>query len=232
MSYKVPPIFEPNRVINIFDDFLCMELSTGGSMISQIGWLNIGIINMNPVTSLSSSHPGVISNPATVTDYGIFTSGSQVGTTIYPSIILGGGEIELHWVINVAILSDGTNTYTLRAGLGDTITGDEVNGVYFEYTHSVNSGNWVCKTSSASTQTSSNSSVAATGWTNLGIKINAAATSAGFYINGTLSQTIATNIPSAAISPIMYVEQNAGSIASDTTIIDLFSMQQTLTTGR
>jgi hypothetical protein len=233
MAYKIPKIFEPQSVIRLQDDFFAVNITGTTSLISELGWFNVGS-RMDTLTTTSNAHPGIVSNnsAASGNDYGIFASGNQVGGAINPSIILGGGALSINWVISVAILADVTNDYILRVGLGDTATTDQANGCYFEYNYAVNSGNWICKTANAGSRTTTNSAIAASSWVNLGININAGATSVVFLINGVVVQTHVADIPTAAVTPMVYVETTAGTTAADSTLVDLFYMTQVLTTSR
>jgi hypothetical protein len=150
-------------------------------------------------------------------------------------IKLGGGAIQINWVFKLNTLSDGTNRYTFQCGLGDCMAGTTTNsnGVFFSYSDNVNSGNWTINTVSATSPTVTNTSVAATtGWHNLQIVINAAASSCTFTIDGAAQTAITNTIPTTSISPFIYALRVLGTIPSHTLEIDLFSMSQTLTTPR
>lgn len=114
--------------------------------------------------------------------------------------IFSGGEAIFETVINITTLSDGTETYTLRLGWVDSGTADGADGVFFRYTHSVNSGNWqlVARNNSVETATNSSTAVTAGAWQRLTIVVNAAGTSAEFFVNGVSIGTAASNIPVGA----------------------------------
>lgn len=104
--------------------------------------------------------------------------------------------------VHTTVASDGTNTFTIIAGLGDTATSaTQTDGVFFRYTHTENSGNWSCITRTAGVETSVDSTVALTlgAFQSLRIVVNDS-TNAEFYINYTLVATITTNIPLGAAS--------------------------------
>lgn len=224
--------FNPNSVITIVEDFIGQNNNTGaGAFRYNYSWAttNQAFINVN---TTDSSHPGIMANQAIAAgNAGLLLGDFTFATKCF---VLGGGAITFNWVFNVATLSTGTNTYTLRIGMGDTQAADEVNGVYVEYTNGVNSGNWQFKTANASSRTTSNSSVAVTtGWHNLTITINAAATSISYLMDGvSLGTAIATNIPTAVISPFIDIVRSAGTIAANSFFVDLFYLTQTLTTPR
>lgn len=142
----------------------------------------------------TAAHPGTAQ-----TSTGTTTTGRGAASTGVAIILLGGGSWIWEADINIAALDDGTDTYTLRLGFLDILTADVVDGVYFEYDKSV-SANWRICTANNSTRTKTNTStaVAAATWIRLRFEINAAGTSAEFFIDGVSVGTIATNIPTAA----------------------------------
>lgn len=219
--------FSPNSTVTIFDDFIGANIGTL-FINSLLSW-ETGTANSTAYTPVSG-HPGLITHPINVTNQYLALSNIA---GFYNSFVLGGGSITCNWVINIAALSDGTNTYTLRIGMGDTNNADHVNGVYFEYSSGINSGNWVLKTASASTRTTTNTATAVTsGWHNLQITVNAGATSVNYTLDGVSLGDITTNIPSASIAPIWSFVRSAGSIAAGTIVTDLFYLSETLTTPR
>lgn len=131
----------------------------------------------------------------TTTGFGMWKPGSN-------SIILLGNNWywRVDWIIKVVALSDGTNTYILRSGFLDADNAEPTDGVYFRYTHSVNSGNWVLVARSNGTETVSNTSTAVqtSSFVRLTVIVNPAGTLAEYFINGVSVGTIATNIPTGA----------------------------------
>lgn len=143
------------------------------------------------------SHPGV-ANFSTGT-----TATGRAGQRGYPAAIrFSGGAWVYEAAIRLTTLSDATNTYSSWAGFGDQISAEPVDGAYFRYTHSVNSGEFECVTSSNSTRTAVDTgvTVAAGTWYRLRIEVNAAGTSVQCYVDGTAATGGAntTNIPTAA----------------------------------
>src|ERR1700690_320823 len=223
-----PGSFSPNATIDLSDDFIA-ALNATGSLQSQLGWLTR---STNPIGYASatqlSTHPGIVASPS-------ITLGGSYLLSAYASEILvfGGGAITLNWVINVATLSTGTNTYTLYVGFGDTGGGEPSNGAYFLYSSGTNSGNWVLKTAAGGVRTTTNTATAVgTGWINLGVTVNAAASSVGFTINGVSAGTIATNIPTLATNFYIDIARSAGTIAAGSLEVDLVYYTQTLTAAR
>jgi hypothetical protein len=220
---------QPNQILSVTDDFVSKDfLSTGIIGSSQV-WYVATNGNWTDVAQTTTTNPGNIQvKSLTSGDIPLF-----LNTTSLQAFQLGGGAIYLNWVIKLNTLSTGTNTYTLYIGMSATQGAEPVDGVYFLYTNGVNSGNWVCKTSKASTRTAINTSTAATtSYVNLGIQINAAGTSAQYFINGVSAGTNVTNLPTAAISAGMDFVWSAGTTVAGSLEVDLFYMTQVLTTAR
>ncbi len=116
--------------------------------------------------------------------------------------------------INMSVLSDGTNTYTIRCGLiTNAYNANPTNGIFFRYTHSVNSGNYECVCRNTNVETVINTSIApaiTTNWDKLEFRINAAGTSVEFFINGVSQGTTITNIPTALLVRSNNLHKQAG----------------------
>lgn len=231
--------FNPSTSINIYEEFLGSFVSTN-NYAGQTGWFMTSFSGsaFTSVSPTSNQHPGVIqSQSLTVGITSVVISMGNAPASFY-NIKLGGGAISLNYIINVATLSTGTNTYTLYLGLGKgaITTAEATDGVYFTYTNALNSGNWVGKTASASSRSSANSAVAVSAgtWVNLGITINAAATSVGFYINGVqiANSPLAANISTAELVPYLQMVWSLGTVPANAVLIDAFYMTQTFTTPR
>lgn len=224
-------IFAPNSTVTISDDFILVAItSPSGTVLasSQTWTLPLGAFSQ-ALTSAISTNPGILNSQS-------FSSGtiSLFGTT--GQIVLGGGAISLNWVIKLATLSDSTNRYTFVCGLVSVAGSPVQNGIYFSYSDNVNSGNWqgICTASGVSS--TANSAVAAVNnaYVNLGITVNAAATSVRFFVNGVeiANSPLSTNIPSVAISPYLGITRSAGTIGASSVLVDLFYLTQSLTTPR
>lgn len=223
--------FTPNATIQLVDDFI----GVNAALISNYCWSSAGgSLFQFPATAGDSGHNGVLANIAFAsTNTASLFLNETVGAVV-PQMILGGGAIVLNWVFKIAILSVANPRFFVRCGFGDINGADQTNGVYFEYTDNVNSGNWQYKTANASTRTTSNSTIAAdTSYHNFQININAAGTSCEFFIDGvSLGAAITTNIPTAVITPFVMVDGNVGNPVANTFLVDLFYFTQTLTTPR
>jgi len=239
-STITPPPPTPST-LTLVDDFLgtvmsfvTITASGNAGVASQIGWITQGSTAGGTNVVEESGHPGI-----TLLSYGAgpgttFLYLNENGGTGAGRMALGYGTTTYTWIIKLPALSTGGATYKLFIGLGDT-TGsvaitDQVNGVYFTYTHSESSGNWVYNTASASTRTQTSSGVAAsTSWVKLQASINAAGTSVTFFINGSSVGTVTTNIPTAAITPLAQLQ---GATSNPKVYIDYFDLSMALTTPR
>lgn len=215
----------PTNIFQAVDDFI--QHSTG---YGQLDWRVSGNSITDQVDG-TALHPGLIQLTNQNTNGGIYLA---AGTGTHFPFVLGNGEFTLNVVLNLVTLGTAPNDYTFRFGLGDTLisTGTIANGVFFSYNFADNGGQWVGNCMSASVSSTSNSSIAvATGFVNLGITINAAATSVTFTVNGVqFASAITTNIPTTSLGPFVWWLKNAGSLPAAQ--IDLFYMKNTLTTTR
>lgn len=142
------------------------------------------------------NHPGVVTF-----DIGTATNGLGNIISGTSAILLGGGRILAECIFMIDTLSDATDTYTLRAGgFADVSNGDSVDGIYIRYTHGTNSGKFEAITRANSVESAADTGVTAAiaTWYHVIIAVNADATSVTFTINGSLTNTATTNIPSGA----------------------------------
>jgi hypothetical protein len=151
------------------------------------------------VTNLPVSELGV---------YGVWQLGTGTTTTGSASIqagnlssfSLGQGLTTLEWYINIPTLSTITEEFSLRIGFMDSITGASTDGMYFRYDR-LTTTFWriSARANSVSTDATTATTVV-TGWTRLKIVVNAAGTSASFFVNGTevSGSPLTTNIPTGA----------------------------------
>jgi len=122
------------------------------------------------------------------------TGFAGVGTARNDGIVLGTFATESCDIVRLPILSGGTETYYVDCGLSTNRTGGAsapVDGVYFSYSHGMNSGKWLCCCMNNNTLTTADSgiTVAANTWYRLDIKIGT--TTALFYVNKVLVATVA-----------------------------------------
>jgi len=230
-SVSSATLFIPNSVFNIYEDFVASFPSTSGLVGTSAWSFNTVSAWLLSLANATSDHPGVIGNSS-------MTSTARSISMTLPSqgsgtIVLGGGIITLDWVFNIAIASSG-NRYNLALGIGDTNTSAAwTNGIWFGYSDNVNSGNWTLNTNNNTSPTTTNTSTpASVGWHHAKIVINAAGSSAEFFMDGVSLGVIATTLPTTTIFPNFVLAFSAGTIASSTILIDLFYFQQILTNPR
>lgn len=136
------------------------------------------------------------------------SSMSNFGTT---------GKIILHVErVSVNALSDGTNRYVLRIGKD---VGADVNGMWFEYSHDINGGNWTCVHHNGTTRTATTSGVPVVANTEYTLcivyELTAGNTSIKYYINNTIVDTHLTNLPSSFVNGFfgaMSIEKTLGTV--------------------
>lgn len=229
----------PLNTVQIYEDFFGLPANiSAGSPVSRsanYAWYNAGSTSWGSASTVESGHPGIISTPAILSGNEILGIMGRSTSTYGSAFIVGGGEITFSWVVKINTLSVANPRYILRFGLGDTISGDQANGIYWEYSDNVNSGQWVGKTASGSSRTSANSAVAAdTNWHNFKIVINAAGTSVSYYIDNVeiSNSPLTLTIPTSTISPFYYFTCTAGTSTANSVYIDLLYLTQSLTSSR
>lgn len=212
-----------------FDDFMFTTLPTTAAA-NQNGWVNIagtgGSAAIQAGVSLTAANGLIILNTGTTnnaTGTGALDSFNSVN-----KMILGSTPYTIEWRLFIPVLSTATVGYQIRLGFQDTNTiGDPTNGVYFTYTHSLNSGNWVGVTRSAATSTSVNSTIPVGNntWLKVRAEVNTNGTQVDFWVdNGSgtwqLIGSSTTNIPTAALRPIAKINKTTTSAVNSTTNVD------------
>lgn len=219
--------FQPNVVLQEFDDFLS---ENGNSKDYKLNWQQF--LTAPGFTNGTTDHPGIATTKSYSHPDG---SGLFLGTTFNP-IVFGGGVTSVSFIVQIPTLSTGINDFNYYCGLadGNTLSGGTtafVDGAYFKYNHALNAGQWTLNTTNTSVTTTVNTATAVTtGWTTLNIVANANDSSISFYINNVLVGTNTTNLPTAAISPMVFTISNAGTIPA--TNVDLFYIDIALTNPR
>jgi hypothetical protein len=134
--------------------------------------------------------------------YDLFTGTTSTGRcSLYCSGTWAIGTHKLEYGVRAAIsngLSDGTNTYTLYAGYADNPgAGDATDGIYFRYSHGVNSGKWEAVVADAGVRVAADTGISPTNqvFQSFKIVVNQAGTEALFYIDGTLTNTVSSGLP-------------------------------------
>lgn len=219
--------FAPNTTVQEFDDFLS-DTTNNLFYLGKLNWSND--FHNFTLSGGEAGHDGVLAMQTGDSPAGMsFSDWNGNGLPF----ILGSGQISVNWVFKFTTLSAPGARYFAQIGLGSNQnTVEYTDGCYFQYEDDVNSGNWVLKTASASVRTSQNTTTAVTtSWTNLGVVVNAAASSVSYFINGVQVGTpITTNIPTAALSAHWNSFPNGGT--SPLHKLDLFYYTRTFTTPR
>lgn len=214
----------PQNYVTMYDDFLGQ--TTAGAYAWGASTASGGSSAVQNGITLTSQTIGLIN---------LFTGGSTTGGSALqlPNIfVLGGGVISLTWRSIIPTLSNGTDRFTIYQGLSVGGNSTPTDGIWFQYSDNVNSGQWqiICRGSSTSTTTNT-STAADTSFHKFRIDINAAGSSVTFYIDGTSVGTIATHIPTAAIGPWANILKSAGTNSLNL-ILDYFKAYYALTTAR
>jgi hypothetical protein len=184
----------------------------------DFGWTNVGNqADDGPLTS--ANHPGIQSfftGNSAPSGTSRLIAGQVTGATEM-GFTLGDGQIRIGGWLRVPNLSDGTDTYRVVVGLYDAATATPGDSVSIMYTDGENSGAWRADVSTGGTRTNDALddsggavTVATNTWYKLEVIINAAGTSADFYINSVLKGTIATGFPSGTIAAQVGIFKSAG----------------------
>lgn len=229
--------FNPLQETYLFDDFI--GPGAANTLGTHVWATNTSgaATTINPNTITDNGHPGQmeLADGTSGAGYALIRMGPGNGTN-WPFVI-GGGALTFIWVVQIPVVSDGTNTFIVRCGLMNSNNGQAIgSGVYFEYTNATGSPtNWQIATAKANSRTVSDSGAAMTAgtWYTLRADINAGATSIAYSINGvtTSNSPITSNIPTAQIGPCAFILGTAGS-TSRTVDVDMFYIYQKLTSAR
>lgn len=184
--------------------------------------------------SATAEHPGVVGLAVTNSgDDVLIRKGLDVNSG---NIIVGGGEIELSFIIKIDQLATVGDDFDIWFGLlkASLVTSEYgTDAIGFEYQRS-NSVNWIPFASSSSSRTdASGGSIipVTTDWTVLRMVINADGTNVDFFIDGVSAGSITTNIPSVLISPEVKMTKTAGTTQVFSQV-DAYKYYQILTTPR
>lgn len=230
-----------NAILDEYDDFIFRyERETSTNTPSNWGVQDSAFSSgwVDASSFVTAGRPGIVvlSTGTNGTGGCILSRGYAGSSASSQSLIVGGGIITLQWFIKLDVLSTALQRYIVRLGLmdGSSETTIPNNGLWFEYSDNVNSGNWQIKSSNATTVTAVNTNTAAsTSWVVLKIIANAAGTSIAYYINGSevANSPITTNIPALGIVPQIQFQTTVGATAKNL-LVDLYTLQQVLTTAR
>ncbi len=206
-----------------FDDMLWDTISVNDGPLSLISFgsggggagstLETGAPTDNTYSGMVNSITGTSNN--NTSKAGLEGSGGK-------NLIKAGGGIQIiEWRIRLPILSS-TPEYNVKVGLQDGIVaGDPANGIYLQYSNTINSGNWrgVTRNSSTSTNVDSSIAVAANTWYKLRFQINAAGTNVDFFVDGTYIGSSTGTIPTTnAMRLVASIEKSGAANATSRTM--------------
>lgn len=214
------------------------------------GSTSAGNTNIGSASAGTGSGAGLDNTLATGNHQGLFkintgttTTGAGVVRHGVSALLTGGGEIVFDQLVYLGgPVSDGTDTYIVRAGLGTSTAADSTdntNGLYFEHDIAQDTTKWVAVSAKSSTRTRTvgtggTAAITFAAWTHLRIIANAAGTSVVYQVNGTTIATITTNIPAAASEVFGFnvkIFKSAGTSDRACTV-DLFEYGSVFTTPR
>jgi hypothetical protein len=211
-------------------------------------WANIVMqsVTFNNGGGLGSSTSSTFGVDATEQASGVYTlstsnstaGGSAIIDTSNTHTFGFGFQYEITFRAALETLSDATNTYKVRMGFASThaTQASITDGAYFRYTHGSNSGKWEAVTVSNGVETAQDTGITADVTTYHVFKVtaNAAGTSVSFSIDGTVTNTISTNVINSAsrlTGRIATIEKTAGA-ANRNLHIDYVKFITSRTTAR
>jgi hypothetical protein len=229
------------RMLSYFFDFIGPVATLDGIQSSLSGG-NISHIAGGSIPQRTINQQGVVfyTTAAVATNYAYHINNSTV------QLSLGGGSWNFETSINISVLSSATDRYRTIHGfgsIGGNVNAVEADGVFLTYDEggtlngTAASPNWQCVTvaNSVRTLTTTTTPVTAGAWHKLRIEINAAGTSVGFYLNGTLLATHTTNIPLFSNSRYIIMKQGIAKTIGTTArtlFCDYIGYENILTTPR
>lgn len=220
-----------NQAQTIFKDDEFLGGTSAGQGLGLLFVVNSG--SSSSITAAETNHPGLIQCNTS-------TSASSAPTYTGGSFAFGSESYTLRWIVRTpTALSDGTDTYHIVVGWGDSTTSAlPTDGAFFYYHNSTNSGNWTGMTMSNGTlnPATGGSTVAVddSTWYDLVITVDAAASSVNFYVNGTLIGTSASQIPSGTTRATNLEIQIVKELGTNPRILsaDYVSISSTLANSR
>lgn len=206
------------------DDFF--QTKTGG-----LDWQNFNAGTITYGAVVANNAPGVV----TIAGAAVTPDGGVVFGAV-SSIRMGGGELVCEWRAKMPILSDATNRFVVRIGLGDNVSGgDNTDGVYFECdlaTHGDNEWRGCTANNAVRTKLDLNTLPVADTWQRLKFIVSADGTSVSFYIDDVYKGAVATNIPTARESGFCAMYLKTLGAVSRSVVLDYVDITQRFTVQR
>lgn len=215
---------DPSTTMRLYDDFLSHG-NTGG-----MGWTvdaSGGVVAGS--AAIDGNHPGLL-------DFA-FGSSATDRACIYQRMTgmnIGGGQIDIYFVMKFDSLPASGNDYRVIAGLGKTTSSaTQTDGIYFEASFLLNEWYGVCTASSASSDVSNSVALSSTGFNVLHLTINAAGTAVDFEVNGTSLGQVTGNIPTTTTDMgLMFGCYKVDGTTTKYVKLDMIYMTQTFTSAR
>lgn len=217
-----------SSTVQLSDDFIGWSYNASTTTVNaNLSWINGGTNNFtSPISVLDNGHPGLITHSALAGDYAYLALPD--GSTSNPSIILGGGEVDISFTLNIVDMTNlvtlfgfSNSSFTAWLGFGGPVAGNFWSFRYF-------SGVQIDLPTAV---------VMTTGWHTIRMVVSANAEQIQLYIDGVLALSPNfpadyPNVPTDPMYPIFMVQSLGGAITAGSVVLDLFSMKQTLTTPR
>lgn len=149
------------------------------------------------------------------------------------NVWLANGQIIYEADVRTTSLSTAGEEFDIQVGLCDDPSALNCSGFYFTYDRNV-SLNWIMTARhSSATDTATSTVVAQNTWYKLRIVVNAAGTSAEYFIDGSSVGTVSTNIPDGSYGffPFLMITKSAGTTAR-VFHVDYVEVLANLTSGR
>ena len=196
LALRLPIEYQPQYSL-VFDDFTGLpSLTASFTGLSNYAFISANGASIGGVTTTKYAN--------TIGVYALSTGTNANGNSVLLGryMFLGEGQIIIESRNVLVNLSTLAQRFFYRHGLTNSVSeAITTDGIYFRYTDNENSGNFVCVCRSASVESVVNTSVApsTTNMQKLRIVVNAAGTSAQFFIDGVSVATISSNLPANTI---------------------------------
>jgi hypothetical protein len=225
--------------LRLADDFMNNTLTTAtGTSIGNLVTTLTGTgarMDYGPIAN-PGNHPGIIS-----LDTGTTSLGYSALSLRSTAVIFGAGRVRFGAWVNIPVVSTSLQRFEFDCGFMDQTTGaGTVDGYFFEYMDTVNSGAWSVTTVANSVSTSTlnittGTTMTAAQWYLLEAEVNAAGTSVTYYIDGvSTGVTHTTNMPTGVGRETGFRMQMTKSIGTTNSLayIDAYYIENDFTTAR
>lgn len=199
-----------------------------GDMNSAGDWSNFGVGGSNTFTTAALNDGyrlGILesSTAASATGY------AGVGTAGVDNVVFGFAEHRFTAVCKIPTLGTAAQRFSAFIGFSDVRTTTGTDSVCFYYNDSLNSGKWMAdiRSNSVTTGPFDTGIAADTNWHRFEIVVNAAGTTAAFFIDGSLVYSDSSGLPSGtsrATGVSTYIVKTIGTTAR-TMLIDMMLLE-------